>query len=133
MTFSSGLKIGDLDDFLTPAQDCVVDLFNPSGTVDTSDRAPVVEEQPDLIKTQQGSEKATVSLSDCLACSGCVTSAETVLLEQQSFDEFLQKCSTAPLVVVSVSPQSLASLAQHFDLQVTDVLRRLRTVLRIHL
>ena len=28
-----------------------------------------------------------VSLHDCLACSGCVTSAETVLLESQSVDE----------------------------------------------
>jgi iron only hydrogenase large subunit-like protein len=25
-----------------------------------------------------------VSLHDCLACSGCITSAETVLIEQQS-------------------------------------------------
>ncbi|CAD7956814.1 unnamed protein product [Amoebophrya sp. A25] len=35
-------------------------------------------------------EKAVVALSDCLACSGCVTSAEAVLLETQSFDQFLK-------------------------------------------
>lgn len=33
---------------------------------------------------------ATVSLADCLACSGCVTSAETVLITQQSTQEFMQ-------------------------------------------
>ena len=32
-------------------------------------------------------EKAKITLDDCLACSGCVTSAETVLINQQSTDE----------------------------------------------
>lgn len=32
-----------------------------------------------------------VTLQDCLACSGCVTSAETVLLEHQSTQEFCSK------------------------------------------
>lgn len=32
-------------------------------------------------------EKAKISLDDCLACSGCVTSAETVLITQQSHEE----------------------------------------------
>lgn len=32
-----------------------------------------------------------VSLQDCLACSGCVTSAETVLLEHQSIGELRAK------------------------------------------
>eukprot|EP00636_Phaeomonas_parva_P019011 CAMPEP_0118853780 /NCGR_PEP_ID=MMETSP1163-20130328/2244_1 /TAXON_ID=124430 /ORGANISM="Phaeomonas parva, Strain CCMP2877" /LENGTH=124 /DNA_ID=CAMNT_0006786391 /DNA_START=99 /DNA_END=469 /DNA_ORIENTATION=- len=31
----------------------------------------------------EGPKIARVALSDCLACSGCVTSAETVLLESQ--------------------------------------------------
>lgn len=38
---------------------------------------------------KHGLKKATITLSDCLACSGCVTSAETVLLEQQSQAELL--------------------------------------------
>lgn len=32
-------------------------------------------------------ERAKISLDDCLACSGCVTSAETVLITQQSHEE----------------------------------------------
>lgn len=35
-------------------------------------------------------EKAKISLDDCLACSGCVTSAETVLINQQSIDELFK-------------------------------------------
>ena len=40
--------------------------------------------KPDLIRATGGSQAAKVSLDDCLACSGCVTSAETVLITQQS-------------------------------------------------
>ena len=32
-------------------------------------------------------EKAKITLNDCLACSGCITSAESVLITQQSQDE----------------------------------------------
>lgn len=59
-----------------------------------------------------------VSLHDCLACSGCVTSAETVLLEQQSIEELMARLSPSDsaqsqrtVVVVSVAPQTRASLA----------------------
>ncbi|XP_006172691.1 cytosolic iron-sulfur assembly component 3 isoform X2 [Camelus dromedarius] len=78
-------------------------------------------------------EKAKISLDDCLACSGCVTSAETVLITQQSHEE-LQKVLganeiAAPgqqrLVVISVSPQSRASLAARFQLNPTDTARKL--------
>ncbi len=53
-----------------------------------------------------------VTLHDCLACSGCVTSAETVLLQNQSVGEVAAKLiEPGAVVVVSVSPQSRASLA----------------------
>jgi iron only hydrogenase large subunit-like protein len=37
--------------------------------------------------SQKKLEKAAITLADCLACSGCITSAETVLIEQQSSAE----------------------------------------------
>lgn len=66
-----------------------------------------------------------VTLHDCLACAGCVTSAETVLLQQQSAAELMQRLrdnadadggsasakKPKATVVVSISPQSRASLA----------------------
>lgn len=53
-----------------------------------------------------------VTLHDCLACSGCVTSAEAVLLEHQSAGEFLGRLARpGAAVVVSVSPQSRSALA----------------------
>jgi len=43
----------------------------------------------DQIRTDPKTKSATVTLQDCLACSGCVTSAETVLITAQSIEEFL--------------------------------------------
>jgi iron only hydrogenase large subunit-like protein len=76
-----------------------------------------------------------VSLSDCLACSGCVTSAESVLLEQQSVDEFAQACARArsdgtSVVVASVSPQSLMSLSEAYGLGVEETRARLGGLLK---
>lgn len=45
--------------------------------------------EPDLIRAS-GNQTAKVSLDDCLACSGCVTSAETVLITQQSTGKLQQ-------------------------------------------
>lgn len=35
-------------------------------------------------------KQVEISLTDCLACSGCITSAETVLVQQQSTDEMIR-------------------------------------------
>ena len=37
--------------------------------------------------TETKLEKAQITLNDCLACSGCITSAESVLITQQSQEE----------------------------------------------
>ena len=63
---------------------------------------------------------------DCLACSGCVTSAETVLLEHQSAAEFLSKLADPGItVVVSISPQSRAALAAFHGLSPAEALQKL--------
>ena len=73
---------------------------------------------------------AQISLTDCLACSGCVTSAEAILVSLQSHAEVLNALDSAPSIdlsnageepgslpgdgkifVASISPQVRASLA----------------------
>lgn len=60
-----------------------------------------------------------ISLTDCLACSGCVTSAETVLINQQSHEEFINFLNSTKRndtkVVVSLSHQAISSLAIKYD------------------
>ena len=120
-------KLADLDDFLAPSLECikpavvnknndstsgsvtVLNLDNDASAAASSfslvtSQAPVEKPRPNLIKS--GADKiAQISLQDCLACSGCVTSAETVLIQQHSTAEFL-KLFDDPLnqVVVAISP-----------------------------
>ena len=72
--------------------------------------------------TDAETQAIKLSLQDCLACSGCVTTAETMLLQQQSSEELLAQLKQPHInVVASVSPQSIASLAAAYDLPVHTV------------
>ena len=83
--------------------------------IDFSDTKQSGKPRPDLIKSAAGDNKiAAVTLQDCLACSGCVTSAETVLIQQHSTDEFLKLFDDkSNQVVVAISPQSITSMSQY--------------------
>ena len=165
--FSGAVKLGDLDDFINPSQSCVValngdkldlsaaELAVPEGgevllrkrgvpSTASTPPAPVVRGAP--LPSAPG-EAVKVSLSDCLACSGCVTSAETVLLEAQSAEAFKRALREASepagadasafvvdgettrrkirAVVVTVAPQSRASLAAVAGLDTLEAARRL--------
>lgn len=68
------------------------------------------------------SDAIKVTLQDCLACSGCITSAETVLLQHQSTEELLQKLQDPSMTVIAtLSPQSRASLAEAYGLTLPEV------------
>lgn len=81
--------------------------------------------------------QANITLNDCLACSGCITSAETVLITQQSQEELykvLESNKTAneqgnfdkvQIIVVSISPQVRASVAAKFNLTAQIVAEKL--------
>eukprot|EP00934_Nitzschia_sp_Nitz4_P003872 Nitzschia sp. Nitz4//scaffold146_size56529//47438//49390//NITZ4_006581-RA/size56529-processed-gene-0.55-mRNA-1//1//CDS//3329536650//3862//frame0 len=74
-----------------------------------------------LIKSSGSvSQAVKASIADCLACSGCVTTAETVLLEQthslQSLRERLQKQETGKRRLITLSPNSIADLCRHWKL-----------------
>ena len=90
---------------------------------------PVVE--PNLIKQKLVDDRkiATVSLNDCLACSGCVTSAEAILIQEQSFAKFqrlLQEKDEKNLtIVVQISPNSRASIAEFLGLHPNELLMQM--------
>ncbi|XP_077412628.1 cytosolic Fe-S cluster assembly factor narfl [Vanacampus margaritifer] len=134
--FSGVLQLTDLDDFITPSQECVkpVKVEKKHGK---SVAKIQIEDDGSYVQINQAGqkqklEKAKITLNDCLACSGCITSAESVLITQQSHEELFKvlrnnKVSEAEkkVVVVSVSPQSRASLAAFYGLSSSEVGRRL--------
>ena len=112
------------DDFLSPGEVCIKPIQTKKkvakrGTIedDADDNLPV---------------KASISLTDCLACSGCVTSAESVLIASQSSKEFLARVVSTKeskgKVAVSISPESRASIAAHFGLSLVSAHRKLVTL-----
>ncbi|XP_061455106.1 cytosolic iron-sulfur assembly component 3 [Rhineura floridana] len=135
--FSGVLQLTDLDDYIGPSQDCIKPIKVEKKVGKTAAKIRIGDDgtyfQDDQDGGSQKLEKAKITLNDCLACSGCVTSAESVLITQQSHEELLKVLNanktsgSAPqkLVVVSVSPQSRASLAARFSLSPLDTARKL--------
>ncbi|XP_058510535.1 cytosolic Fe-S cluster assembly factor narfl [Solea solea] len=136
--FSGVLQLTDLDDFITPSQECVkpVKVEKKQGRsvarIQIEDDGSYIQVNPDGGKKKL--EKAKITLNDCLACSGCITSAESVLITQQSHEELFKvlqnnkaTATEQKVVVVSVSPQSRASLAASYNLSSSEAGRRLTT------
>ncbi|XP_072336980.1 cytosolic Fe-S cluster assembly factor narfl isoform X2 [Scyliorhinus torazame] len=135
--FSGVLQLTDLDDFITPSQECVKPVKVEKKPGKSSGIIRIEADGSYTQLNQDGGvkklEKAKITLNDCLACSGCITSAESVLITQQSHKELYKVLNqnkvsgseNQKLVVVSVSPQSRASLAARYQLQVADTAQRL--------
>ncbi|CEO97296.1 hypothetical protein PBRA_000641 [Plasmodiophora brassicae] len=130
--FSATLRIADVDDFISPAVECVLPIKpqdSQSGLKFETDGPAVqiaVENRFGQIVPRQSTAKIT--LNDCLACSGCITSAETVLVEAQSVAELLRVVNAgSKTLIVSISPHSRASLAARFGLSTPSAAKRLST------
>ncbi|KAL2125091.1 hypothetical protein VTJ04DRAFT_1456 [Mycothermus thermophilus] len=142
---SAILSVDDLNDFISPAVACIkpvetLPVEQPPEQQPTSSEAlefeVILDGQQKSTTTNGTTAPAKISLTDCLACSGCVTTAEAVLVSLQSHSEVLSVLDAAPqlrvvprvdgaggfavpgledpaakLLVASVSPQTRASLA----------------------
>ena len=75
---------------------------------------------------------ATITLADCLACSGCVTTAETMLIQQHSVEQVLKLLQDDGLCVLSFSRQSLASLSLFYKIPLIDIFKILSSALTQH-
>jgi len=154
--FSGAVRLTELNDFITPAPACVVMEANGAASSGTdhaqgerTDAGSIQihelkkHKRPDTDSARtvpQRSEAVKISLHDCLACSGCITSAETVLLEQQSVAQLVQKLQEQReqpqnqlRVVASISPQSLVALAHFFNLPRLQTMRKLGHFFKSHL
>ncbi|KAL4943366.1 cytosolic Fe-S cluster assembly factor nar1 [Aspergillus oleicola] len=135
---SAILSADDLNDFISPGVACIKPVeslpqkpSNPENEYEVTTEDKV---QPENLPSAQ------ISLTDCLACSGCVTSAEAVLISLQSHAEVLNTLDAHPeirlasnenvtavdgdgqttddgrIFVASVSPQVRASLAATYGI-----------------
>jgi len=139
---SAILSADDLNDFINPGVACikpVETLADQPPLTDPSNPYEVTTE--DKVNSGTLAPSAQISLTDCLACSGCVTSAEAVLVSLQShgevldtlnkyaeiplpehkdnnFDQTLENIdasSASRVFIASVSPQTRASIAATYQ------------------
>lgn len=137
---SAILSVDDLNDFISPGVACIKPVETlpaaaADAPTDSSLEHEVILDGPQNVTSTTGAPPAQISLTDCLACSGCVTSAEAVLVSLQSHSELLSVLDSAPalqvlrdeatgrftvegledpgrrLFVASVSPQTRANIA----------------------
>lgn len=110
---SAILSADDLNDFISPGVACIKPVETlPKQRPDASSSYEVAKEG----QLQGENAPAQISLTDCLACSGCVTSAEAILVSLQSHAEVLNVLDTeGKIFVASVSPQVRASIAATYD------------------
>lgn len=137
--FSGVLQLTDLDDFITPSQECIKPVEIKKISSGTGAKIKI-ESDGSYVQIDSSGQKSKlarvdISLTDCLACSGCITTAETVLINQQSHHEMLRivtnkKEEGFSLVVASLSIQPILSLASLFDLPPVDFLRKLTGLLK---
>ncbi|BFZ63338.1 Cytosolic Fe-S cluster assembly factor nar1 [Saitoella coloradoensis] len=125
-----------VEDFISPGQACI----KPVEISKTSNAPSEIKvngaEYYEVGKdgSQKKLETASISLNDCLACSGCITSAESVLITMQSHNEVLNVInadkdkneSERKTFVLSLSPQSRASLAAAYGITPHQVQSRLK-------
>ncbi|KAF9580380.1 hypothetical protein BGW38_002994 [Lunasporangiospora selenospora] len=140
MALSGALTLSDLNDFISPSQACIKPIevaktSDTAGAIKVDDTGAYYEVSVDGNETKL--ETATINLNDCLACSGCITSAESVLVTLQSQEELYNvlkqnkaaieanDASTHRTVVVSISPQTRASFAAKYNQTPLQVAKKL--------
>ncbi|KYN07468.1 PREDICTED: probable cytosolic Fe-S cluster assembly factor CPIJ010948 [Cyphomyrmex costatus] len=138
--FSGALQITNLDDFITPSQECIKPIEMQANKSKTGAKIKIQSDNAlsaiNEIEQPGKLQKVEITLTDCLACSGCITSAESVLVTQQSREELLRVfqekvfqqnagSTDSKYIIVSLSVQPVLSLAQHYELTPEQALHKL--------
>ncbi|CAN3373855.1 cytosolic Fe-S cluster assembly factor Nar1p [Diutina rugosa] len=123
---SAILSADDLNDFISPGVACIKPAKPLTPFAETAGEVEIqVDAQGNPLAISEIDQKhnqlqpAQISLADCLACSGCITSAEEVLVAQHSHQQVRAALFQPETVyVASISHQARASLAQAWQCSV---------------
>lgn len=130
---SAILSDADLNDFISPGLACIKPAgevrANNSNVDDGAFEIQIGSNGEALeVSVDDGTVKdlpsASISLQDCLACSGCITSAEEVLLAKQTHTillEELNKNLDDKIFAMSVSHQARVSLSAFLNIPIIKV------------
>lgn len=138
--FSGALQLTNLDDFITPSQECIKPVQIKSTKTKTGSKIRIQNEDgTEDAGASQKLQKVEITLGDCLACSGCITSAEGVLISQQSQEEVLKVMNENKehkangndhlirTIVFTLSQQFILSMAYKFNDKNVEEIAKLLT------
>ncbi|ULU02439.1 hypothetical protein L3Y34_002201 [Caenorhabditis briggsae] len=133
--FSGVVRLSNVSDFIAPNLDCIIPL--ETRTVEKKNEEPQVNIRAKKTKNEENKPKedkksVKISLADCLACNGCITSAETVLVEEQSFGRLLEGIRNSKMAVITISPQTITSLAVKLEKTPEDLAKLIASFFRRH-
>ncbi|CAG8555614.1 10980_t:CDS:2 [Cetraspora pellucida] len=129
----------DLNDYISPSQACIKPVEVKKTSKDNNNVIKLDNSGEYYEVSQEGVETklepANISLEDCLACSGCITSAESILITMQSQEELYNVLKSnkqakidgklEKIIVVSIAPQSRVSIATKYGLTPLKAAKRL--------
>ena len=126
--------MADINDFINPEQECIIQtgsnvkldndflMDDDIGMVKLKNKKRKNNDfgHFDQIVTDKLTNTAKITLDDCLACSGCITSAETVLIKQQSTQEMESYLTTHKNVslIVTISNQAFIAIANKYNMDI---------------
>eukprot|EP00188_Purpureofilum_apyrenoidigerum_P005988 Plantae.Rhodophyta-Purpureofilum_apyrenoidigerum.ctg8523.p1 GENE.Plantae.Rhodophyta-Purpureofilum_apyrenoidigerum.ctg8523~~Plantae.Rhodophyta-Purpureofilum_apyrenoidigerum.ctg8523.p1 ORF type:complete len:471 (+),score=72.34 Plantae.Rhodophyta-Purpureofilum_apyrenoidigerum.ctg8523:35-1414(+) len=125
------VKLTDLNDFLRPSDVCIL----PAGGGMRPAPKPGSFSVPIYgLNSEKGdaAKVAKVTLSDCISCSGCITSAETVLTSSETALSTFQSgiVNEENFAVVALSQQTVASFAAKYETTMEVTYRKLAAFLK---
>lgn len=112
------VKLSGLNDYLHPSPECILPLTKTKKSFEVT---PRTDKDVDSV----GNQPVKVSLSDCLSCSGCLTSSAP-MLENNFYLEVFDKLKGSKCPVLSISTQSLLSLSTMYGLKLTETFLRIK-------
>lgn len=115
---SALLSESDLNDFISPGLACVKPAQTTKEHVSAENGGEL-----EVGKESNELEKVSISLQDCLACAGCITSSEEILLSRQSHAVFLEtwkQLLDTKALAVSIPPQCRLSLSHYYGISLAE-------------
>ncbi|CAI7721490.1 cytosolic Fe-S cluster assembly factor NAR1, putative [Plasmodium vivax] len=129
--FSNAIKLENLNDYYNEEEECIKPFLYKSQVANEDDLS-----EPNLInikkksKEKKKKERGEISLTDCLACSGCVTNEETNFLRNQNAVEILNQIRKKKINIISLSLQSITALSVHYNLPIQRTQKKLCFLLK---
>lgn len=116
---SNAVKLRDVNDYFQSATECVY-VKDSKENLETQN-----EKKYFAFGSLDSKEKIKLYNTNCTSCSGCLTSAETVLVGNQTLKLFFKNLNEKKIVVISIASQVIMSFARQYNITLTKSCERL--------